>query len=373
MQGTQTVWDRITKGVFIVAEAGKNFIQTENDRPVAEYLANAKRLADAAKAAGADAIKFQTHEVEDEQLNIPIIAPHFKGADRYAWVTRNTRATPVAEFWKPLKEYCDQIGIVFFSTPMSRGAAKKLTEINVPMWKVGSGDILDFVLLDYLAATGKPVVISSGMSTFDEVANAINFLKKRGATVALMHALSKYPGELHEANLGTIEFYREKFPGIPIGFSENSPHTEPSLIAVALGATFVERHFGASRGLWGSDHKVSSTPGEFRAITDGIRAIAASAAERERWLTHPKFAAIYGTREKVLRDDEARFRPVFRKSLMAGADIQAGTMLTPEFIYAMRPQEYAGGLPSERYEEVVGRRVRQDLKKYEPITEEILV
>lgn len=367
-QASDAIWERITRGTFIVAEVGKNFIQTEDDRPVAEYLENAKRLADAAKAAGADAIKFQTHEVEDEQLNISITAPHFKAADRYAWVTRNTRATPVDEFWRPLKEYCDRKGIVFFSTPMSRGAARKLTEVDVPIWKVGSGDILDFVLLDYLAGTGKPIIISSGMSTLEEVASAIRFLQKRGATIALMHALSKYPGELHEANLGTIELYREMFPGIPIGFSENSPHTEPSLIATALGATFVERHFGASRTLWGSDHKVSSTPEEFRMIANGIRAIAASASERARWLAHPQFAVIYGKREKALQPDEAEFRPVFRKSLMAGADIRAGAALTSELIYAMRPQQYAGGLPSERYEEVIGRRIVKSLKKYEPIT-----
>ena len=93
------------KGVFIIAEAGKNFIQTEEDRPVAEYLRNAKELVDSALWAGADAIKFQTHNVDDEQLDIEITAPHFKVADRYRWVKRNTDATPVKEFWQPLLEF----------------------------------------------------------------------------------------------------------------------------------------------------------------------------------------------------------------------------------------------------------------------------
>lgn len=370
---SDTAWEKIENGAFIVAEAGKNFIETADDRPVQEYLENAKRLARAAKDAGADAIKFQTHEVEDEQLHIAITAPHFKGADRYAWVTRNTRATPVNEFWRPLKEYCHKIGIVFFSTPMSRGAAKKLVQVDVPIWKVGSGDILDFVLLDFLASTKKPIIISSGMSTLEEVERSVQFLKKRGVQIALMHSLSKYPGELHEANLATIELYREKFPGVPVGFSENSPHTEPSLIAAAMRAGFVERHFGLGRNLWGSDHKVSSTPEEFRRIAENIRLIAVSANERERWLKHPQFATIYGTREKVLRFDEAQFRPIFRKSLMAGADIPADTVLTAEHLFAMRPQQYAGGLPSERYEDVIGKRVTRNLKKYEPITETILI
>ena len=123
--------------VFFIAEIGKNFIQTEEDRPVEEYLENAKKLVDAAVESGADAVKFQTHEVEDEQLNIDIVSPHFKGSDRYSWVTRNTKATPFEEFWKPLKTYCDNKGIIFFSTAMSRKAAEKLDKVGVPFWKVG--------------------------------------------------------------------------------------------------------------------------------------------------------------------------------------------------------------------------------------------
>src|SRR3989338_11093256 len=109
------IWDKINERVFVIAEIGKNFIQTEEERPVSEYLENAKALVKAAKEAGADAVKFQTHHVEDEQLNINVVSPHFKGSDRYSWVSRNTEATPRNEFWKPLKAYCDEIGIIFFS------------------------------------------------------------------------------------------------------------------------------------------------------------------------------------------------------------------------------------------------------------------
>ena len=133
--------------IFIIAEVGKNFIQSPEDRPISEYVENAKALVDKAAWAGADAIKFQTHTVEDEQLNIPIISPHAPGLDRYAWVTRNEKATPVDGFWKPLKAYCDQKDIIFMSTPFSRRSAEKLSDIGVPVWKIGSADILDFVCI----------------------------------------------------------------------------------------------------------------------------------------------------------------------------------------------------------------------------------
>ena len=142
--------------VFILAEIGKNFIQTEEEKSIEEYLDNAKKLIKLAHKSGAEAVKFQTHNIEDEQLNINITSHHFKGIDRYNWVKRNDKSTPL-EFWKELKKYCDKIGTVFFSTPMSRGAAIKLEKLDVPFWKVGSGDVLDYPMLDFIASTFKVV------------------------------------------------------------------------------------------------------------------------------------------------------------------------------------------------------------------------
>src|SRR3989344_6099252 len=126
--------------VFVIAEIGKNFIETEAEQPIETYLANAKKLIDAAIASGADAVKFQTHVVEDEQLDIKVVSPHFKGADRYSWISRNERSTPFDAFWWPIKAYCDEKSILFFSTPMSRGAAEKIMPLDPLLWKVSSGD-----------------------------------------------------------------------------------------------------------------------------------------------------------------------------------------------------------------------------------------
>ena len=367
------IWDKIKKGVFIIAEAGKNFIQTEEEKTVEEYLENAKELVDKAALAGADAIKFQTHVVYDEQLShIKVLAAHFKGLDRYSWSTRNMNATPAEEFWKPLKAHCEKKGIVFFSTPTGRDAAKRLSSVGVNLWKLASGDLLDFVLTDYLRNTNVPIIMSSGASTFEEVQRVYNFLREKNKRVAVVHALSKYPGKPEEANLAILELYRETFPEAPIGFSENSVGIEPSCIAVALGATIVEKHFSIRRDLWGADHGVCSTPEEFKEMVDIIRKIENDAEEKNKWLHHPKFKEIMGEKKKELLESEKEFRVVFQKVLRAGADMKEGEVLASDKIYAMRPRSKAKGLPSEEYENVLGKKVKKALKKYDPITEDVV-
>ncbi len=365
------VWGKIQKGVFVIAEIGKGFIQSEDERPVSEYLENAKKLAKAAKEAGADAAKFQTHTVEDEQLNISVVSPHFKGTDRYSWVVRNTNATPLEDFWKPLKQYCDDIGIIFFSAPMSRGAARLLQAVDMQLWKIGSGDILDFVMLEYIASTGKPVIISSGMSTEAEVDLAMDFLKKRNVRFALLHCVSKYPCPPEDLHLASIDYLSRRY-GVPTGFSDHSIGIDSALAAVALGAKIIEKHFSFDRALWGSDHKVSLLPYELKALVVGIRDIETNSATKNEYLEKDIVKAGMGTPQKTMESGEEVFRPYFRKSLMAGMDIPAGTELRAEMIFAMRPQMYAGGMPSEEYPNAIGKITLKNLKKYEPITEDVL-
>lgn len=367
----ETIWNKCQTGVFIIAEAGKNFIQTEEEKSVEEYLQNAMWLVDEAVKAGADAIKFQTHNVEDEQLNIEITSPHFQGSNRYRWVTRNNHATPPNEFWKPLKQYCDKKGIIFFSTAMSRGAARILDEVGVNVWKIGSGDILDFVMLDYMRMSGKPIILSSGMSTLAEVELAVKFLRAKNNRVALLHCVSKYPCPPEELHLKTIEFYKERL-AMPIGFSDHSISIDSALAAVTMGATILEKHFSRSRTLFGADHKVSLTPQEFSDLVTGVREVQEKPAKRKAVLASELVKKGLGNKAKVLQDSEMVFRPLFRKSLMAGQTIPAGTTLTAEMIYAMRPQQSAGGLPSENYERVLGRKIKKTLEKYDPITSEVI-
>ncbi|MEK9186554.1 MAG: N-acetylneuraminate synthase family protein, partial [Patescibacteria group bacterium] len=181
------------------------------------------------------------------------------------------------------------------------------------------------------------------------------------------HCVSKYPCPPEELHLKTIDFYKEKFD-MPIGFSDHSIGIEPDLVAVAMGATILEKHFSMSRTLWGSDHKVSMTPQELSDLVNGVNKVLESAEEKQKVLESDFAKKGSGSKAKVLQEGEAVFRPLFRKSLMAGQDIPAGATLTSEMVYAMRPQQYAGGLPSEKYEEVIGKKTAQALKKYDPIT-----
>ncbi len=366
---SDTIWQKIENGILIIAEAGKNFIQTEGDRPVREYLENAKKFVLAAKEAGADAVKFQTHNVDDEIFKLDFTSPHFS-KDRLSWVTRNTQATPL-EFWQELKSYCESLDIVFFSTPMSRGAAEKLARVGVNLWKIGSGDILDFVMLDYLRNSGKPIILSSGMSTLEELENAVRFLKEKNNRVALLHCVSKYPCPVKDLHLGTIQFLKNKY-NIPVGFSDHSLSLDSAALAVALGATIIEKHFSFGRELYGADHKVSLLPHEFAKMVNGIRLIEDSEEKKQEVLARYNVDQFLGNEHKVLQDGEAVFRPIFRKSLVVSQNVAAGTVLRPEHLYAMRPQSLIGGLPSEKYEEVVGKTLKKSLKKYEGITLDVL-
>ncbi len=345
-------------GAFIIAEIGKNFIQTQESQPISVYLKNAKKLIDAAVKAGAHAVKFQTHEVEDEQANIPVISPHFKGADRYNWVKRNTEEAPI-EFFKELKDYADKKGIIFFSTAMSRKAAIKLDSIDVPLWKVGSGDVQDYVLLDHITKSKKPIIISTGMVSLAELDEVVEYITKRGSPLIVLYCVSVYPCPPEAFNLSTIELFKEKYPHVTVGFSDHSvgDNTIP-LAAVKMGAQVIEKHFSFSRDLWGSDHKASITPEEMKELVDSVK------TKKYKDIDTKKF---YGKKTKQLEGAKNKFRPYFNKTLVAGQDIPAGTTITSDMVYAMRPRMHLKGFYSNEFHTILNKKTKKAIKKYEPI------
>ncbi len=348
--------------IFVIAEIGKNFIVTEEERPMEEYIRNAKKLIDEAARAGADAVKFQTHEVEDEQLDVPIHAPHFDGSDRYRWVMRNTLATP-PEFWREIAAHARKKGVLFFSTPMSRLAARKLMDLDVPLWKVASGDVLDRLLLHELMHTKKPIVLSTGMVSKKELRETMDYLKEGQNPLCILYCISMYPCPPSHFNLATMADLQEDYPDALIGFSDHSLGHEVALAAIKTGAKIIEKHFSLSRESWGPDHKVSMTPDEMSRMIKAIR--------QKEWLSVDA-SPYHGSGKAELEGATNSFRPYFHKALMAASDLPAGAVLSRESIVALRPAKLAGGLPSHLADDVIGKTLTRAVRKHEPISSAIL-
>lgn len=373
-------------GIEIVAEIGKNFVVSEQPEPLETLLERAKELIREAVKAGATTVKFQAHSVNDEiHPEAKLISPHFD-QDRYEWVKRNTYPR---EFWQEIAGYCRELDIEFLCTPMSRGAVY-LIEDFVDRYKIGSGDLTDFVMLDYIRDYGKPVIISTGMSSLQEIRKAYDFLREKVKDIMIMHCVSEYPCKLENLNLLTIPFLKKQFPEAKIGFSDHSLEVSTGAMAIVMGAEIIEKHFTLDRKSWGSDHQVSLTPNEFAQMVKEIKYVKSDIQRREvnkkgyivedtkdgsrlrkrekdeplqPILKIPKQAL--GVETKFINEDEMKFRKVFRKGLFTGRDIKQGELIAREDIIALRPR---GDAPkSEDYELYIDIIATRDFKKYEAI------
>lgn len=347
-------------GVFVIAEIGKNFIQTEADQPQEMYLKNAKALIDAAAETGADAVKFQTHILEDEQYPIDVASPHAPGLDRYKWVKRNTEATS-GDFWSAIKAHCESKNILFFSTPMSRASAKLLRSMDVPLWKIGSGDVRDALLLREVLKDKKLIMLSTGMVSFAELRDAMAPVLAAGVPHVLFYCVSHYPAPPESFNLASMRRLQKEYPDAVIGFSDHSLGHEATLAAVTLGARVIEKHFSLSRDLWGPDHKASMTPAEFTAMVSAIRA---------KTMIDPK--PYEGSEDAELEGATNKHRPFFQKTLVAARDIPAGTTIGENDIAALRPQALVPGLPAWELQTVLGGKTNRILKRYTAFTPDCL-
>ena len=259
--------------VTIIAEAGKNYITQEKPQPLEELLSNAKALALEAKQCGATIVKYQTH------YNDELSQRH---ESRHAWIERNV--LPLKDFWIPLKEYCDEIEIEFLSTPMSLGAATMIEPL-VKRWKIGSGNNIDWPLLDYVCKTDKPVIISTGMSTGQEVTQMVNYVRTRTTNFTIMHCTSEYPLPDHKADLRMIREYEWKYQA-EIGCSDHTKSVWVPAIAYALGAKVIEKHFTLNHDDWGPDHKISLLPGEFQQMVNNIKFVESVLGQTVKGVSH---------------------------------------------------------------------------------------
>ena len=332
--------------IFVVAEAGVNH---NGD------LALARGLVDAAVEAGADAVKFQTFRTQT------LVS---RAAPKAAYQRETTgagegqgemlrRLELGAEEHTLLFAHCAKRGILFFSAPFDQGSADLLESLGVALYKIPSGEITNLPLLRHVAAKRRPIILSTGMSTLDEVEQAVTAIRGAGAPgLALLHCLSAYPAPAAEVNLRAMDTLRECF-GCPVGFSDHTLGIEIALAAAARGAVIIEKHLTLDKGLPGPDHRASLDPGEFAGLVRSVRSVESA----------------LGDGRKRPMPSEMDTSAVARKSLVAARAIKAGEILSEAAVAIKRP---GTGISPAELPRALGRRVRRDLASDEVIEWEVL-
>ena len=306
---------------FIVAEAGINH---NGDVRVASDLVQA------AAQAGADAIKFQTHFPEHEMLRDGATAAYV-GESLFDLLTR-TALSRDDHF--TLCDLAKKNGIIFLSTPFSREAADFLETVGVAAFKTGSGELTSLPLQRHIARKGKPMIISTGMSTPEEIERTVEAVRAIGTPFALMHCTSTYPTPFEHVQLDCIPALQGKY-GVPVGFSDHTLGNFMAFGAVSLGANLFEKHFTVSRSLPGPDQQGSMEPAELAEIVKGIRAL-----ERARGAA------------KTIQPGEQEVRNMAHHSVVSMRDIPAGATIVAADVWAKRP---GTGIPARQLGDVIGR------------------
>lgn len=330
---------------YIIAEMSANHNQ-DYDQAV--------RIIEAAKTAGADAIKLQTYT--PDTITIDADQDHFwlKGT---LWDKRKLYDLYSEAYtswdWQPrLKAVANDLGLDLFSSPFDSTAVDFLEEMDVPAYKVASFEIVDLPLLRYIARTGKPVIMSTGMATLAEIDEAVRTLREAGCEqLALLKCTSAYPTPPEESNLRTIPHLAEAF-GVPVGLSDHTLGIAVPVAAVALGACIIEKHFTLSRAEPGPDSAFSLEPDEFKAMIDAVRVTEKALGQVNYKVTE---------KELVSR--------AFRRSLFVVKDMQAGDIFTEDNVRSIRP---GYGLHTRYLGEVLGRRAVRDVDAGTPVTWDLL-
>ncbi|MCM1122068.1 MAG: N-acetylneuraminate synthase [Eubacterium sp.] len=327
--------------VFIIAEAGVNH---NGDIEIA------KKLVDAAVAAGADAVKFQTFRAET------LVCKDTKKAEYQMKTTEKTesqfdmlkRLELTPDMHQQLIDYCNSKHIMFLSTPFDEDSMEFLVKCGIDMIKIPSGEITNYPYLAKAGRTGKKIILSSGMSFLDEIRNAVAVLRDNGSEdITVLHCNTEYPTPFCDVNLRAMLQIQDELR-VPVGYSDHTVGIEVPIAAVAMGAAVIEKHFTLDRNMEGPDHKASLEPDELKEMVYAVRNI-------EQAL---------GNGVKEPSDSEIKNRDVARKSLVAKKDISKGDIFTEENLTAKRP---GNGVSPMKWREVLGTAAVCDFKKDELI------
>ena len=325
---------------FIIAEMSANHAGSIN---------YAKEIIHAAKESGADCIKIQTYTpdtmtVDCHNSYFQITEGTWKGENLYALYQK--AYTPWE--WQPeLKEEAEKIGLAFFSTPFDKSAVDFLENIGVEFYKIASFEMVDIPLVEYVASKGKPMIISTGMGTIEEIEEVKKAVySQENEQLIFMKCSSAYPANPAEMNLRTIMDMRERFD-VPVGLSDHSLGSMSAVTAVAMGASVIEKHFCISREIENPDASFSMTPKEFKNMVQDIRNTETAMGN-----------VAYG----FTKQEESNV--IFRRSLFAVKDIKAGEVFTEGNIKSIRP---GYGIKPKYYYEILGKKATQDIKYGEPL------
>ena len=324
------------KKCFLIAEIGVNH---NGD------MSLAKKMIDSAIEVGADAVKFQTFKAEN-----------LVSRDTPKVQYQQNTTSPNESHYEMIKSlelsfdnhfllfnYCESKGIKFLSTPYDVKCAQFLNdELNIGIFKTASADLIDHPLHEYIASTGKPSIVSVGMSSLGEIEDTLSIYNKYNHDIILLHCVSNYPCAYESLNLRVLKTLNQSFE-LPVGYSDHSVGSEAAILSVAFGAKIIEKHFTLDKGLPGPDHLASSTPTEFKNLVDSVR----------------KAEKILGTAVKTCQKEESQMADVSRKSIVMRKSACAGSLLTSKNLCIKRP---GTGLNPSLLKKVIGLKLSVDKK-----------
>ncbi len=311
---------------------------------------NACKLIELAAQCGADAVKFQTHISEAETLYDAPMPAYFKGEPRFDYFKRTGFSL---EQWKALKHHCDENNIEFLSSPFSIEAVELLEAVGMKRYKIPSGEVTNLPLLEVIAQTKKQVLLSSGMSNWKELDQAVATIRKHHNDIVVMQCSSAYPCPNEKVGLNVLHEIKQRW-NLPIGYSDHTLDNHAAFAAVTLGACVVEKHFTFSKHMYGSDAKHSAEPEQIRDLVTGIRAI-------EAMLNNP-----------VDKDDTSDYEDmkyIFEKKIIAKECIKKGTKLSRNMLAYKKAKL---GISVTNLEEIIGKTLLEDVEENAPIENKMI-
>lgn len=306
---------------------------------------------DAIAQTGVDAVKFQMHIAEAESSEHEPFRVKFSLEDETRFDYWKRMGFSLAQ-WKGIKEHCDTLGLDFICSPFSNLAVDWLEQIGVKQYKIGSGELTNFLILEKIAQTGKPVVLSSGMSSYAELDQTVDFLKERRVDFSILQCTTAYPTIPEHYGLNMIQELKERYK-VPVGFSDHSAKIETCIAATALGASILEFHVVFDRQLFGPDAKASLTIQETKDLVLAVKNIATA-------LSNPV--------DKTNNSEFSELKQIFEKSLAVNKGLAKNHIITFDDLEAKKPKGF--GIDALRFQEVIGKVLSRDLNQWDFLNEE---